>query len=176
MLQVHLHHAINRYLIRVFQAAPPPLLRLIVLQADQPTGWTARLREALHCVWSVSPGLQMSMPDQPGAQPKVSKDCPSCGLTCAPRFVFWSHVSNHHGHRSSLQQRIATSQCLACGTEFHDRARLHKHLAYRSPKCALHYFTTVPTAAELRADPEVFSTTVKPCHTRALFLPAVRIA
>ena len=61
--------------------------------------------------------------------------CTCCGRVFGTRCRAIAHAAKAHGYRSYITLRVSGTCCPSCGTEFHSRTRLHKHVA-AVPGCA----------------------------------------
>ena len=107
----------------------------IVEFCEKPTAWKNIFRKAVlkyrgkNCF-----SHSGHPPSLGGTLPLPTISCDECGFSCCSFQQLTSHKFNIHGYVNPLRLRISDPTCISCGTNFHTRHRLFRHLTSRPTK------------------------------------------
>ncbi len=122
-----------------------------------------------HCLISCDSIPSPDAPVPADAPPAAVFSCEICNFTCFSLQQLASHRFDVHEYVKPVRLRIVSPTCLKCGTNFHTRRRLFRHLSRRPTKniCASAYESVCPmTRAELKEPDEA-----EPVSDKRAFLP-----
>jgi len=75
------------------------------------------------------------LPEDSPAPLYAAEPCPICGYLCTTQAGLMSHMHQKHQYGQKARAYAYGSCCRGCGYDFHSRALLIKHLAYRNTGC-----------------------------------------
>ena len=121
---------------------------------SHPTHWKNTFRKAcLSFRGKICLRSQATDSSTAAAVPLGVLTCDKCSFACFSVQQLASHSFDVHDYVNPLRLRIQTPLCLHCGTDFHSRRRLFRHLSRRPTKnkCANAYESLCPmTKDELK--------------------------
>ena len=103
--------------------------------------------------------------------------CYVCGLAFATFQALKSHERHRHNYSNPFRIKISGTTCLKCGTQFHLRSRLLKHLSRVAASCGQHYLDNVCDMSKEEAEVQWTADRVASgsAGEKALFKPCILI-
>ena len=98
-----------------------------------PSQWTALIRQYLQKAAATQPEAD----DLEREQTDEDWMCAQCGRCFASRRAVLAHARFSHGVRRTTGQLVVGSTCPVCGTNYHTRARVKRHLEMGALRCRL---------------------------------------
>eukprot|EP00972_Heterocapsa_arctica_P115666 16449029-Heterocapsa_arctica.AAC.1 len=101
-----------------------------------PSQWTALIRLYLRQAAKTQPGAD-DHDDLEREQSDEDWMCAECGRCFASRRAVLTHARFSHGVRRTTGRLVVGSACPVCGTNYHTRARVKRHLEMGALRCRL---------------------------------------